>query len=104
MRIAALECPSALILYGSNQQMIFTRQAPPSGFYVYVYIREKDGFSSKGTPYYIGKGNGPRAWVKHGTLGVPTNPDCIHIVECDMLESNAFLLEQALISEYGRID
>jgi hypothetical protein len=37
----------------------------PMRFYVYVYLREDK------TPYYIGKGSGDRAWVKHSTETKP---------------------------------
>jgi hypothetical protein len=71
-------------------------------FYVYVYLR-KDG-----TPYYVGKGKGNRAWVKHryGGKGVqlPTSKDNIKIIAKNLTEVESLLLEQKLIELFGRKD
>jgi hypothetical protein len=67
-------------------------------YYVYQYIR-KDG-----TPYYIGKGSGRRAYVSQRTIPRPTNINRIQIVAQHLSEPEAFLLESKLIAIYGRVD
>ena len=67
-------------------------------YYVYAYLR-KDG-----TPYYIGKGSGDRAWAKHRYIGVPENKSQIVILENNLTEIGALALERRMISWYGRKD
>jgi hypothetical protein len=69
-------------------------------FYVYTYLRED------GTPYYVGKGSGDRAykkWSKKDTKP-PKDVSRIVIVENNLTEEQAFDLEKKLIAEYGRKD
>jgi len=69
-------------------------------FYVYSYLRED------GSPYYIGKGKGNRAYKKwaKGEIKPPTDTSRIVIVEANLTEKEAFDLETSLISKYGRKD
>ena len=81
----------------------------PLRFYVYAYIREKDSKTAKaGTPYYIGKGSGRRAWTndrkgKHTSVHMP-NKKYIVILENNLTELGSLALERRLIAWWGRID
>jgi len=65
-------------------------------FYNYVYLRED------GTPYYVGKGKGNRAYAKHGAIHVPPIGRIVFYIAKD--EADAFETEIALIWYYGRKD
>lgn len=85
---------------------IYTRFNLPVGNYVYTYIRAKDSAVAKaGTPYYIGKGSGRRAWTKFaGEVGMPTDDRYIVILESDLTITGSLAIERRLIRWYGRID
>ena len=66
-------------------------------FYTYLYLRED------GTPFYVGKGSGERAFQSRKQHRPPRNPENILIQEFPT-EEDAFAAEMFLISYYGRKD
>lgn len=68
-------------------------------FYTYLWLRED------GTPYYVGKGQGDRAFKRapEDKHQPPVNPECIIVQEWPD-EALAFEGEKMLIAYYGRID
>lgn len=78
----------------------------PEGYYVYAYLRDTDDDVAKaGSPYYIGKGRGQRAWVgKRRDAPRPTNPLLVRIIADDMTCVDARQAEIFLIKYFGRID
>jgi len=68
-------------------------------FYTYAYLRED------GTPYYIGKGKGYRAYNKgKGEVRLPVDKDRIIFLKKNITEEEAFKHETYLIAVLGRKD
>jgi len=69
-----------------------------NNFYVYAYLRE-DRYS----PFYIGKGCGKRCYYKSGkNCKPPKDKSRIIIIKDNLLEDDAFELEEVLINFWGR--
>ena len=67
-------------------------------FYAYMWLRENDG-----TPWYVGKGSGNRAYQRSLNHWAPTNRALILILNRSS-EQEAFNTEIKLIRNWGRKD
>jgi hypothetical protein len=69
----------------------------PNIFYTYAYLRED------GTPYYIGKGKGRRAFRKERLISTPPI-ERILFLKKNLTETDAFKHEIYMIAVFGRKD
>lgn len=67
-------------------------------FYTYMWLREN------GTPYYVGKGKGRRAFTSNGHNVLRPEYDARIFIQYWESEEKAFEMEMWLISLYGRKD
>lgn len=80
----------------------FAIKSPPSGYYVYAYVRSQDSVTAKkGTPYYIGKGKGKRAIGRDHSVMVPRNLENVIILYSNLDEYTAYDIEARLIRWFG---
>lgn len=76
------------------------REDVGKGFYVYAFLREN------GSPYYVGKGRGKRAWNRASQAGrrPPKDDSRILILKKSLTEEEAFKHERYMITVLGRKD
>jgi hypothetical protein len=83
----------------SRRPIIAGETGVKSDFYTYAYLR-KDG-----TPYYIGKGSGKRAWIRcRSGVRPPKDFSRILILKKDLKEEEAYRHEIYMIAIFGRKD
>jgi hypothetical protein len=74
-------------------------------FYVYMYLRAKSSkHGAAGSPYYVGKGKGMRAYSKEHRVRPPKDLSLVVFTMRDIPEEAAFAEEMRLIALHGRID
>ena len=72
---------------------------------MYMYLRSKNSkYGNAGTPYYVGKGKGLRAYSKSHRVQPPEDKSRIVFAVRSVSEEFAHLEEKRLIAVYGRID
>lgn len=67
-------------------------------FYTYLWLRED------GTPYYVGKGTGSRAFSRDQHIQIPPKDKSYILIQEFLTEQESFEAEKFLINFYGRKD
>jgi hypothetical protein len=70
----------------------------PKRFYTYAYLREDR------SPYYVGKGEGDRAYKKYRNVKPPKDKSRIIFLKQNLTEEEAFKHEIYMIAVFGRKD
>ena len=70
----------------------------PKRFYTYAYLREDR------SPYYVGKGEGDRAYKKYRNVNPPKDKSRIIFLKQNLTEEEAFKHEIYMIAVFGRKD
>jgi hypothetical protein len=74
------------------------------GWFVYAYLRSKDGFGRKGSPYYIGIASRANRPFDRHSCPVPSNRAFVRILRSSLTRQQANAWEQLYIARYGRKD
>jgi len=74
-------------------------------FYVYAYLRTKNSNNGNiGTPYYIGKGKGNRAFSNQHRVSPLSDKSNIVFLSTNLNENDALTEEIKQIAKFGRVD
>lgn len=98
--LSLLEQPFITVTDKSQFFLILTKyHMHANSYYVYLYLRESDQ-----TPYYVGKGTGNRMFRGSHSVNIPKDLNLIQVVQDELSDQDARILEMELIKKYGRKD
>ena len=98
-RLGSSDAPlkKVLSLINSTASQFIEQMVNPNRFYTYAYLRQD------GTPYYIGKGTGRRAYKGIHNVFLPPR-ERILFLKKNLLEEQAYQHEIYMIAVFGRKD